>query len=661
MLKLLVRLTAFGVSIFLATLAGIFLAAGEDGFPWGTDHSASLDFSQSQLTKDEAIGELDSLVDSSGLRLGKLVADPQNFLTSKSLYVFGNAAGHGPKELNWFRAEMSGELRAASTLGDASLDGTYVYSGSDAATAGLIEWADEVGVQTTVAVKTIPAVLSYALLNTGAWLPLLTSILLLISLTVSWYVLRARARTIKVLNGTRVSSILAEDLTSLLRISIPPALLGFAGALAVIAISGKSPYLFQFASTTLAFLGFALAAMILSALLVSVMTWPTVAGIASRLPPERHFKLVSETLKVGTLILVAVSLPAVGSAIATASHLSDQGARWEALTGQVSVRVGTSSIEEFDAHMPDMDKLIQDASTHGVLTFSFAQNAFDFPAIRAGGFEGLIMVNPAYLEAVGPIMGLSGQAGQPLGGQGTAVPLAELPTDLTEYLSSSFELWNREGRNLEGMDKNFVPYRYTGSETFPGLAPVAGEMENFKNPLIIVVDDPAATFNTSFLSSALSSGNLMVSDSKWLHKYLAKSALAEVVLSVDRVSDSGLYFSQQQSQTAGMRSLSYALVVLALVASIAVSAWIYALARGRRLFVQRTSGWAWARILVRRLVWEAALATAVATAVLVTSNVAERPEAWWTLGAIPIYITISAVLHLTAVKSVFSRRLARVE
>lgn len=661
MLKLLVRLAALGVAVFLAVLAGMFLSSEESGFPWNTDYTSRLDFSKSPLAKDVAIAELNELVDSSDLRLARVVADPENFLTSQSLYVFGADAPISPVAIDWFRPGMQGELRAAGGLGDTPLSGTYVYSGSAEAVQSLTGWANRAGVHTSTQKNTVTAVLSNALINTGAWLPFLTCLVLLVSLTVSWYVLRARARTVKVLNGASTARIVADDFLSLLAVSVPPMLAGFLLGVGFIALSGKTMFVANFALTTLALLGCALAVMLLSALLVNAFTWPTLAAIAARTPPERHFRLASEALKVATLVLVAISLPAAGTAIATATNLSDQGARWQSLSGQVSLRIGTTTPEEFDAQIEKLDALVVAADEADVLTFSYAMDVADEPELQPAGYDGLVMVNPAYLEAVAPFVGFDPSPQQPLGALGTAIPHTELAPALEQSLGASFELWNRAGQNLDGFDENFRTFGYSGDVTFPGLAPTSGDMVNYENPLIVVVDNPAETFDADFLSATLSSGNQMFGDASWLRGYLATSELNAYVLSIDRVSDNGLFASQQANQTAGVRIFSYALVVLALIASITVSAWIYALARGRRLFAQRTSGWAWQRVLSARLLWEAGLAVVITALSLVGFLATSDPGTLWILAAIPLYVALSAALHVAAVRKVFALRLARSE
>jgi hypothetical protein len=657
----LIRLVAFGITIFLAVLSGLFLSSQESGFPLDSDFTALVDFSASTVPKEQVISDLNGVVDSSGLMLAKVVADPENFLTSQSMYVFGSGVAREPEDITWFRAGMRGELRAASDLGDAALNGTYVFAGSTVAVDELSEWMANSGVQADVQRRTSSSVLSNALFNTGAWLPFLTCIVLLVSLTVSWYVLRARARTLKILNGARSPKILIDDYLSLLRVSCLPVLAGIIVAFAFVGLSGKGAFLFPFGITTLAFLSFALAVMTISAVLISVLTWPTVAGIASRLAPERHFRLVGEVLKAATLVLVALSLPAAGSAIAVATNLSDQGTRWDALSGLVSVRIGTANPTEFDSQMTHMDALVQAADRAGVLTFSYAISGSRDPELEKGGFDGLVMVNREYLEKIAPLMGLTVTPDRPLGDQGRSIPHSELSPGLEESLSNSFELWNRAGRSQDGFEENFATYAYLGPKSFPGLVPSIGEMENFQRPLIAVIESPSSTFDSSFLSSTLSSGNQTFSDSEWLRNYLAQSPFNDYVLSIDRVSDSGLFMSQQENQTASVRILSYSLVMLALLASIAVSAWIYALARSRRLFAQRTSGWRWTRALISRMLWEATLASAVTILVLAGELSSPGPEKWWILAAIPLYLAISAGVHLIAVRKAFELRLARSE
>ena len=665
MLKFLVRITSLGIAVFLSVLAGIYISTAEEAFPHGAEFTASLDFSQVQMPKTQVVSELDSLADASGLHLAKVVADPQDFFNARSLYVFGKEAPPAAQELEWFKPGMHGQLRSADDIGTAPLSGPYVYSGPAGAEKQLTQWLDAQGVKRNISAKDAASVLQQALLGTGAWLTFLTCVVLLITLVISWYVLRARARTLKVLCGTPASKIVLEDLISLFRVVAIPAIVGVFAALIVVAAQGKASYLLPFAQTSAAFLACALGTMVLCALLVSAMTWPSADGIASRKPPERHFQRISEALKAATLVLVTVTLPVVGASIAEAANLSSQGAQWEVLKDQVSLRVSVRSDVEFKSRQAEMHDLADAASKAGKLTLSYAVKPEylvrqdEAASADLGGYDGVVIANPDYFKAISPLIGSVPSSGHPLGGQGEKVSFDKLPTTLKDYLSRQFPLWNGAGNNLNGLEENLTNYRYTGKKELPALSPVLGEMAHFRNPLIILVDDPAKTFNNSTIGGFLTSANLTFNDAGWVRDYLAGHSLESAVISVDRISDAALYNSQLQNQSAGMKTLSFTLVLLALTMSTAVSALVYALSKSRRLFVQRTAGWTWLRSLARRLVWEGALAMVLAIAMFFALGAGARPDVWWALIAVPLYVSMSLILHITSAKGVFARLLAR--
>ncbi|MGO4586218.1 hypothetical protein AB4Z38_20385 [Arthrobacter sp. 2RAF6] len=664
MLKILVRVTSFGIAIFLSVLAGIYIQTTEEAFPRDAEFRASLDFSQTRLPKAQIISELDALADASGLHLAKIVADPEDFYNARSLYAFGKDATDTPRVLEWFDAGMHGELRSAHELGSANLNGPYVYSGPETAVAQLNKWFDARGVKNAVIAKVPAAVLQQAVFSTGAWLTFLTCLVLLIALVISWYALRARARSLKLLCGATAAKVVGEDLLSLVQVVVLPASGGLLTALVVVAVQGKASYLLPFALASAFFLASALGVMLLCALIASAMTWPSVSGIASRQPPEKHFQWISEVLKGATLVLVTVTLPIVGASIAEATNLSNKNAQWEVLKNNVSVRISTGSETEFERRLAEMRDLAVAASRAGKLTFSYSFKPANIISLNEGastdlgGYDGTVLVNPSYLRAISTLIDSTPLPGNPLGTRAERISPDQLPAALREHLEGQYPLWTRVG-TLDGFANAFKTYRYTGHKNFPGLPPRLGEMAHFENPLIVLVDDPAEIFDDGTIGAFLTSGNLTFSDARWVRDYLAGHPLGNVVLSVDRISDAGLYNSQLQNQSAGMKTLSFTLVLLALTMSTAVSALVYAVTKGRRHFVQRTAGWPWAKSLARRLAWEGTLAVVVAIAMFLALGAGSGGDAWWALAAVPLYAVISGLLHITSANGVFAQLLAR--
>lgn len=209
------------------------------------------------------------------------------------------------------------------------------------------------------------------------------------------------------------------------------------------------------------------------------------------------------------------------------------------------------------------------------------------------------------------------------------------------------------------MEQNLKAYTYTGSVDFPGLDPLSKQLRLFSKPLILVVDRPDQVFSDGFLGAVLSSSNLLFSDPAWLQDYLNSHPVRDIVLSVDRIADTALYNSQTIFKSATLQVFSIILVILALVMSTAVAARIFALANARKLFAQRTTGWTWAKVLGKRMIWESALIGVLTVSAFVVAISSTPSAAWWTLLAIPIYTVFSLSFHRTSIRAVFSKALAR--
>ncbi|WP_334170939.1 hypothetical protein, partial [Sinomonas sp.] len=455
-------------------------------------------------------------------------------------------------------------------------------------------------------------------------------------------------------------------LTSLLAAVGPPTVLGLLVSGAAVALQGKASHLPEFILTASSFIVSTMTGTAACALVVGSATWPTVDGMASRRPPEARFRAVSEVLKVASLGLVTMMLPVMGTSIAQATNLSTENAKWQVLKDRVALRFSVQSDEEFSSYKSAIRDLAASASEAGKLTLSYAfsPRSRDRPGqeVQPGGaeFDGIVLANPDYLRAISPLV-VHEAAGSQQVLERVAEPVAydELPEAAREFWSNQFPLLNRARNSLEGLKENLRYYRYTGNGDFPALPPVPGEMVQLQHPLIIVVDRPADAFNDFTIAAFLSSGNLTFSDSAWLKRSLDASPLATAVLSVDRLADAALYNSQLQNQSAGLKTLSFALVLLALTMGVAVSAMVYAISRAKRLFVQRTAGWSWLRALARRIAWEAMIATALATAMFFALGGASKPEVFWTLAGIPLYLTVAVALHLVSARNVFAKTLAR--
>jgi hypothetical protein len=649
-LKFLIRAASLGTSVFLCALAALFILAEEDAFPAGTQTSASLDFSQTETGKDELIASLSELADESDVFLAKVVADPNDFYNSRSLYVFGKSAPSHPTNIGWFKPGMRGELRPALDLGTAPLTGVYVFSGSPSTLTQFAPWLDAHKVQYQFTAKTVPGLLQQAIVATGSWLAFLTCAVLLVSLAVTWSVLRAQVRVLKMLCGAPTRFVVLADLGSLMVEFARSASIAWSIALGVVVVCGRESKLPHFAAVSGSLILAAFLLILVFTALASAMTWPSVEGMASREPPERHFRAIGEILKAASLVIVAVALPVAGASISQAMTISHQDSQWDVLKEHVTVRTAFRSEEDFARGQAGMGRMAAAAEEAGHLTLSYSADATNLD-----GYEGVAWVNRHYLRTIAPLVGESDSAEALL----KKVSLEDLPASVGTYVKDQYSLLNRSGRNLEGIENHISLFRYAGTQSLPVLSSKRGELHRLANPLVVLVDAPANAVNDQNLGALMMSGNMNFDSAAWVGDYLATHPLGTKVLSVDRISDSALFNSQLQNQSAWMKSLSFVLVVLALVMSVAVSAIVYALSAARKLFAQRTCGWSWAHILSRRLAWDGALALIVAGGMFIGSGAGAKAETWWIPAAAPIFATVSIWLHVWSSRTIFAKTLAR--
>ena len=649
MLKVLVRVAGVAIAALVALLAGVYAAAADlDGLP-DADHVASLRFDDSPLARAEIIDRLDAYADSSGVGIIRVASAPDDFLNERLAFTFGSNSGGAAREIEWFSPTMKGSLEGSADLGFTGLNGVYALYATDAQASAFESWAKrELGAEAAVSAKSPQTLLTYALLTVGAWVPSAAALLLLCATILSWYTLRARARELSMLAGMRLSLIVLTDLRSLFAALALPAAATVVAALAVVLIGGYGRVGFYLATVGV-FLGFLAAVALAAALLMAVLTLPDVRRIAARKPPEGASWALGEVLKAISVVLVAAIVPGSIALITAASTATELGATWASLGDGVTVRIGSAELgaEENAA----FGGLAGAAARDGTLLFSMSLSsdsvnlvdATSAAALDGLGYDSVVIANREYLSAIGSTAAIE------------AVPggLATLPSSVTGLLLPTLQLWTDLGETPE-----LRLYRSTADIPFPVFGAMAGTFDTNQRPLILVVDD-ADQLNDEFLSSAVSRGNAVFEDPDWVATQVEARGMSDDVLSIDRVADLGLYDAQSKQRNAQLAGLAVALAVLALLMSLAVTAWILALLRRRRWFVQRTAGRSWPAILLPRMLWESAVAV-VFGAALASAFLALAPGS---VGLAPLaavgYLAISWFTHLWAGTATFRSTLDR--
>ncbi|MCT9870512.1 hypothetical protein [Paenarthrobacter aurescens] len=651
MLKILVRFAAVAIAALIALVAGVYASAADlDGLP-DAEHVASIRFDNSQLSRDEIIDRLNHYADSTGTDIARVASAPDDFLNKRVAFKFGSGAIQDT-DIDWFSPTMSGSITDSSNLGFTSLNGVYaLHSGSTKAVSFQGWVRSDLGADISLKEKTSAGLLTYALLTVGAWVPMSAAILLLGATIMSWYVLRAHGRELRILAGMRLSTIVLSDLRSLFGALGIPALATFLGSIAVVQTTGFGRL--DFFVGTLAFFTAVVAALaIVVALLMGMVTLPAVRDIAARRPSERGSWVISELLKVAAVVIVAAILPTVFGVVGNASAATAQGAIWKSMGDSVTVRVanrlGDTENTAFGGLIREMSK--RDAVMFSMSLSSDSVNVVDEIArndLKELGFDSIVLTGEKYLNTVN---GAGGATWEPVT---TVQSLQDLPGSITRQLLPNLELWT-VARTLPDVHL----YSNTGEVPITVSGGMAGTLDNSHRPLIIAMND-ISQFNDSFLAAALTRGNIVFTDPEGTKALLEQRQLNSEVLSVDRIADLGLYDAQSKQRNAQLGAAAIALAVLALVMCVSVTAWIFALLRRRRWFVQRTAGKAWSAVLLPRLLWEACAALLFGAVMAVSFAAVSPSNIWISWFAPPTYLAVVWLIHQWAATTTFRTTLAR--
>lgn|GEM_PF-5225954 len=651
MLRILVRFAAVAIAALIALVAGVYAAAADlDGLP-DSDYVVSVRFDGSPLSRDQIVNKLDTYADATGVDIVRVASAPDDFLNKRVAYSFGSGEIQNT-DIDWFSPTMSGSIRKSNDLGITSLNGVYGLTGSDTQAASFRTWlGSELKADAVLTKKTFVGLLTYALLTVGAWVPMSAAILLLGATILSWYVLRARGRELRIMAGMRSSHVMFADLRSLMGALTLPALGTYLIAVIVVVMAGFGR-LGYFVSTVAVFTGALTAFTVAVALLVGMLTLPSVRDIASRRPSERGSWVISEVLKIAAVMIVAAILPTVSGVVADASAATSQGAAWGSMGDGVTLRIANRPGEAEEAALAG---LTREMVGNGAAMFSMSLssdtvNLVDEVAaedLKSMGYNSVVLTDQGYLDTVNAASGASW-------GPITAVQTIEdLPVSVKGKLVSTLKLWTttRQGPDIRIYENNSdIDILVSGS--------MAGTLDASRHPLILVVKD-VAQFDNFFLASAVSRGNVVFTDPDHVAQLVKERDMAEGILSIDRIADLGLYDAQSKQRNAQLGASAIALAVLALTMCVAVTAWIFALLRRRRWFVQRTAGKSWRSILLPRLLWESIAATIFGVA-MALSFAALDPASIWISGFSPlVYFATTWCIHHWAAMTTFRTTLAR--
>ncbi|QCY48659.1 hypothetical protein GcLGCM259_2953 [Glutamicibacter creatinolyticus] len=645
MTKLVTAASLIAASL-LALLAAIFVNTADRYFPLGSDATVLISLEDSPAPRTQVLQELTEWSARTEVSLF-LQAPADEDPNARTFYTIGPDSSDGVTGQKPFLPWQHTEFLSASELGDHNLAASYVPVGANMAERqSFTDVVESLGGQAWWTAFDWRHMLLQSLVESGAALALLTSGVLLVTSVLMWVLSRARRHDLQFLAGESTTEILKEDASVLVRwVVVPIALLSVISIFAVFVVSGL-----QYASRFMVPLLIGQMLLIFLALLTwafaVALSWPTRQAIARRELPGAGFGLPSEALRLLSVAITALALPFLVAGLIGTQHAADQAQEWSHLDGWVSIR-SLSAAEELEE--PTREAAI-DLSSKEQLAFSKALNVYSGPNEPGAGEPtlSLIVTDQAFLE----LMGIG-----PVGGPDW-IPAreTELSAEAAEIMRDSLPLWLADSAGLDAPDVHFV--RWQGSKPLAAIDGATGELEFYRDPVVLVVENAGEALTGNLLLSSISTGNVIFGNTDAVRQAFDRHGAGDVILSVDRAADAGMLRAQLLNQTMWLRWLSLGLVLAALALSTAVGAEVWAGRLSRRIFVLRTTGYSWAWIARRRLLWECVSAAFISVfGVLFLVQLGLSP--WWVLLLPMLYLPLSMQLHVRALRRRFTSLISR--
>lgn len=524
-----------------------------------------------------------------------------------------------------------------------SVPGTYFATGDTARLSRAIADLERAGLKVQRTDTTVGTGLSGMLMFRSLLLAFVTVSVLLATVVLYWLAVKSRRRALRVLAGTPVGRIQCHDLTQLLLLFLAVAVPVFAVATVVVGAWKGWVYTPVFAAYV-GVLGLAmLAVAMVAALIMSAISVPSPALLASRKPATVGVRRASGVLKGVTFLLVLLVMGPAWTAWGEASEKAEQLNRWELLSGYVAVNPGLTGEAEMSKAVPRLVAMVREAEREGSLLLSDTYVRLPHaPEPNLGSvlddllgerWAGVGLVNQRWLEVMvdGAETGLA------------EVPPGELPPAFLDEMARSVVRKEALAR-IRFLAPRGDPVPLLGSE-----------LAHRDDVLLAVVPSVVDTFNDRMVSE-LGDRGLLFSGFDETQGRLDAHGLSQAY-DVRHAAENEILLAKYATHEAWLNAAALVGLGIALALAGAISARIAALLEARNDFVRRLSGHPWAGVVSGRLLPELAIGTVVTIGVALLLKPPE--EAVVTLAAGAVLLAASPVMHVAAVRLSFGEVAAR--
>ena len=568
--------------------------------PFETKLSMELSTGETNTSKSELINGLNEIAERYQKPIVKVVIGKTDFENQQDILWFGKNKPQGGNilldgnQIQWLAKDMSGQLISSFDMGEKPISGTYAIPRDSKLREELTRWANEnqLSLQFYESKPFLKSTYASLFLN-PIGNALVALLILLCSVILSYYLLEAKNRAIKLLAGVKLSKIIWQDIRYILvNIIMGMAAGGILGSLYVGFDRG-------FNQLSLLILPIFIKVLIILFVLMAVsigigqFVKPKASHMANREIPLQKFKWTSFAVKSIAIFFTMLIIPMTVSSAMITSKIAKEYALWETMQNTYRLSFGTLDELYKEDNLNEVDQFLNKVDRLGGLKISLAiDRSIEISnEMKNSGFDHLVLTDKSWVEAMHVGIGENKENGKL-----TAISYEDIPRALGQFLEAQMPLLMRD----ETQSVQSLNYYIFSGRTFLALGPNTGEMDatlQCENPLVIVVEDPIQTLKTTgFLIPTLSSGNIIFSDKAILEQALEKTVIKTLILSIDGIADLALQTANDFREHLAHYIVASIILFATIIFSGAVSAQVWANENKKKVFLLYTYGQSYHRI-----------------------------------------------------------------
>lgn len=428
---------------------------------------------------------------------------------------------------------------------------------------------------------------------TGVGNAVLSAFLLLLTTLISWFVVHAKSRTLRLLGGVSLNRIHFEDTRTIISLIAPSVFVGWIVSLLYVALKGGTAQVSLVGWKTFVTLIAVVVLIGVFATVFSLIASPKSQHIAQRQIPLKRFKQLGNITGAITIFLALLVVPSTASDAIISYRLAKEHSLWQSM--QKTVRMSFSEIDPLETKemLPEVEALFKRMQSENNLRTSLViDKAISMTKEEMGEYDHVIITDNAWVDAFGVGIDKQGTSGKL-----TSIDFHKISLPLATFFKEQLPLWTKTG---EMQPDGVGFYEYTGNN-FIALPPNVGlakETVQAKNPLVILVDDPVSILKMKgFLLYAASSGNVVFSNEEKLRSALDESPVKPYVSSIDGIADLAIERAKKFNKEGRYYMMACILILSAMLVAGIMSAQLWVGTNRKRIFTLHTFGRTYSSII----------------------------------------------------------------